>query len=72
MILSMLYRFTPAANTVSRSEQLRACAGAFVGLLVAGVLSQMMHAGNGTAAYLVAPLGASAVLVFCLPGSPRD
>jgi CBS domain-containing membrane protein len=70
MIKSMLYRFKPAANTVTRSEQLRACVGAFFGLLVAGVLSQMMNAGNGTAAYLIAPLGASAVLAFCLPGSP--
>lgn len=70
MIKSMLYRFKPAANTVTRSEQLRACVGAFFGLLVAGVLSQMMNADNGTAAYLIAPLGASAVLAFCLPGSP--
>ena len=70
MIKSLWARFKPAANTVSRSEQLRACAGAFFGLLVAGVLSQVLGAGHGTTSYLIAPLGASAVLLFCLPGSP--
>jgi CBS domain-containing membrane protein len=73
MMKSILYRFKPAANTVDPREQLRACTGAIFGLLLAGLLSQLAGAeyGNdGGAGYLVAPMGASAVLLFCLPGSP--
>jgi CBS domain-containing membrane protein len=73
MIKSILYRFKPAANTVNPREQLRACSGAIFGLLLAGLLSQLagaQYGNDGGTGYLIAPMGASAVLLFCLPGSP--
>ena len=70
MMKSILYRFKPAANTVDPREQLRACTGAIFGLLLAGLLSQLASAEHGGAGFLIAPMGASAVLLFCLPGSP--
>ncbi|UUZ55438.1 HPP family protein [Massilia sp. H-1] len=33
-------------------------------------LAQLALAGRGLAAWLIAPMGASAVLLFCLPASP--
>lgn len=42
--------------------------GALLGLLITGVLCRM--AGQGAATWLIAPLGASAVLAFAIPASP--
>ncbi len=63
--------FLPQASTASRTERLRAVAGAMVGLFVTYILSEMAaaHAGSVPLA-LVAPMGASAVLLFCVPASP--
>ena len=44
-------------------------AGALLGILITAVLCRLFG-GSGTAAWLVAPLGASAVLVFAIPASP--
>lgn len=75
MIQSILSRLRLPPNPVGRAEQLRACGGAFFGLLLAGVLSGMFAAFlspavQGAGVILMAPIGASAVLLFCLPGSP--
>ncbi|HZX29484.1 MAG TPA: HPP family protein [Telluria sp.] len=67
MARKWLRRFLPPPNTASRSEQLRGAAGALAGLLLTGAL--MAHAAPG-AAWLIAPMGASAVLLFGLPASP--
>jgi CBS domain-containing membrane protein len=61
--------FRPAPLTVDRTERLRIAFGALLGLgltalLVAG------PAGWAGPAQLIAPLGASAVLVFAVPASP--
>jgi CBS domain-containing membrane protein len=59
----------PAPMAVSRAERLRMVAGALVGI---GVTAWLSH-GLGAPApltWIVAPMGASAVLVFCLPASP--
>ncbi|MEK8050136.1 HPP family protein [Ideonella sp. DXS22W] len=58
---------------IDRRERLRAAVGVAVGLMVAGALSRWLQgpwAGQAAGAWLVAPLGASAVLVFVLPASP--
>lgn len=55
---------------VDRREQLRAAVGAALGVLVAGLLCRAFGAPMGWAPWLVAPIGASAVLVFALPASP--
>lgn len=65
----------PAPLAIDARERARATGGVALGLLVAGVLSQAMvgrwvAAGLGPGIWLVAPLGASAVLVFVLPASP--
>ncbi len=63
----------PASVAVDRRERLRVAAGAALGILVTGWLC---HSIGGPAAavwpWLVAPMGASAVLVFGLPASPMS
>lgn len=61
----------PAPVHVGAAERLRAWVGAAVGILFTGLLSRWL-AGSEAAAgpWLVAPLGASAVLVFAVPSSP--
>jgi CBS domain-containing membrane protein len=66
--LPLLRQLLPPPNTASRAEQLRASACALAALVVTAWLS-VQSAGSG-AIWLIAPMGASAVLLFCLPGSP--
>ena len=56
--------------SVSWAERFRACGGALIGLLL--VLSFAKYLGDlsGIDEWLIASLGASALLVFALPGSP--
>ncbi|MCJ2178529.1 HPP family protein [Novosphingobium sp. 2580] len=50
---------------------MRGAAGAAMGIAVAGAVTILLVGGKGAALpFLVAPLGASAVLVFCVPASP--
>jgi len=67
--LQWLRSFVPQPNTVPPAERTRAVAGALVGLLVTALLSDLLSAAGGVPA-LVAPMGASAVLLFCVPASP--
>jgi CBS domain-containing membrane protein len=55
---------------VSWAERLRSCAGAFVGLISVLTLAKMLGEFSGIDEWLMASLGASALLVFALPGSP--
>lgn len=62
----------PAPLALDRRERLRLVAGAFLGLLLTGLAARALAAwglGDGLP-WLVAPLGASAVLVYALPASP--
>ena len=69
--LEWLRSFVPQPNTVPRGERMRAVAGALVGLFVTAILSDMLTKGSGIGPLaLVAPMGASAVLLFCVPASP--
>lgn len=60
----------PAVAHTSASEAVRAGVGAFIGLALAGlfVLSPIVDLSLGL--YLVAPFGASSVLLFAVPNSP--
>ena len=60
----------PAPVLVDARQRFRAVAGAFVGILVAGVLSRLIGDASGLGPWLVAPMGASAVLIFAAPASP--
>lgn len=66
-----LQSFRPARTRINARERWRISLGAFVGILVAGLAC---HVAGGTDAsgllWLVAPMGASAVLVFGVPASP--
>ena len=55
---------------VSWAERLRSCAGAFVGLILVLTVAKMFGELSGIDEWLMASLGASALLVFALPGSP--
>jgi len=65
-----LRAFIPAAVGVNSTERLRAMAGAAVGIFATAVLSRFLAGPHPSMAWLVAPLGASAVLVFAVPASP--
>ena len=66
---AVLRRFLPELTPVSKRERLRAAAGALVGILATGLVCR---AAVGTEALpvLIAPMGASAVLLFAVPASP--
>lgn len=66
--------FLPKPSNASRTEQVRAGAGALFGLLLTALLTPLLLRvfGNDTPgmAFLIAPMGASAVLLFGVPASP--
>jgi CBS domain-containing membrane protein len=55
---------------VDGRERMRAALGALLGVLVAGLLGQALAPSGGAVPWLLAPIGASAVLVFAAPASP--
>ena len=55
---------------VSWHERLRSCLGAFIGLMLVLTLAKALGQLMGLDEWLMASLGASALLVFALPGSP--
>lgn len=55
---------------VSWPERIRACAGALVGLLLVFTLAKLLGEFVGVEEWLMASLGASALLIFALPASP--
>ncbi len=69
-VRAWLRAFWPAPVRVDAIERWRAFAGAAVGVLVAGLISRWLGGAAGPSPWLVAPIGASAVLVFVVPGSP--
>jgi len=60
----------PQRSTVDRFERMRACSGALFGILLTGLLSQLVLPHDVAALWLIAPMGASAVLLFAVPSSP--
>ena len=64
-----LRAFLPARVGVSQRERLRVACGAALGILLTGLLCHLAGAREVTP-WLVAPMGASAVLIFGVPASP--
>jgi CBS domain-containing membrane protein len=66
--------YFPRALTVDRYERLRSCAGALIGILVTGLTAWVLLGFSSDAPsalpFLIAPMGASAVLLFAAPASP--
>ena len=63
-----LATFLPAPLNVARREAVLGCVGAFVGVSGAAWLSQRVLGGFDP--WFIAPMGASAVLLFAVPASP--
>lgn len=61
--------YWPAPQKVDGRERLRGALGACLGIVITGLIGHFVG-GPGMAAWIVAPLGASAVLVFAVPASP--
>ncbi len=67
---SWLNRLLPAGTPVNGVEVLRSCVGAAIGIVLTGVLSREALGTTTAALWLMAPMGASAVLLFAVPSSP--
>lgn len=66
-----LQSLRPARTRINARERWRIVIGAFLGILLAGGLSHLAGSAALTSLpWLVAPMGASAVLVFGVPSSP--
>lgn len=64
-VLHHLHVLRPAPNRLPWREQLRIVAGMFLGILLSAEICR-----SGLTPGLIAPMGASAVLLFGLPASP--
>jgi len=69
-LLAFARAWLPARSSVDTREKARATAGAALGLLFTALTCQWLAGMPAGSSWLVAPLGASAVLVFALPASP--
>jgi CBS domain-containing membrane protein len=68
--LTFLNKLIPGRDRVDRFEKMRACTGALFGLIITGVCSAFFFPDTRNAILLIAPMGASAVLLFAVPASP--
>ncbi|MBB5392809.1 MULTISPECIES: HPP family protein [unclassified Herbaspirillum] len=69
-ILLWLKSFIPPRNNVDRFERMRSCAGSLFGILLVGLASYAILPHEARTIWLIAPMGASAVLLFAVPSSP--
>ncbi len=68
--LQWLHRLVPDALLIDRYERLRTCCGALIGILVTGLVSYLLLGPSLAFPFLIAPMGASAVLLYAVPASP--
>ncbi|MBT2335150.1 HPP family protein [Variovorax paradoxus] len=69
-LLTHARAWLPGRSTVDARERTRAVAGAAIGLLITALLCRWMADAVNVSIWLIAPMGASAVLVFAVPASP--
>ena len=69
-LLQWLRGWLPPPTSVNKLERLRACVGALLGIFLTGLVTRMLCGSATPLPLLVAPMGASAVLLFALPSSP--
>jgi CBS domain-containing membrane protein len=62
--------FYPQPINVNFQERTRACIGAFFGIIITSVLTYFAVGSSSSLPLLMAPIGASAVLLFAVPASP--
>jgi CBS domain-containing membrane protein len=71
MLISPAFKaFWPRPMNVSPGERLRAALGGAIGIALTGLICLSLAGHLHLSPFLVAPLGASAVLVFAVPSSP--
>lgn len=69
-VYEWLRGFYPEPIAVNQIERLRACGGALLGIFITGMATYWGMADTSVVPYLIAPMGASAVLLFAVPSSP--
>ena len=62
--------FAPEPINVNYIERLRASIGALIGIFITSLATYLIEGNAQTLPYLIAPIGASAVLLFAVPSSP--
>ena len=69
-LVSWLNRFIPAPAAMGYREKIRAAFGIFCGIGVTALVSTLAVNGIADTPLLIAPMGASAILLFAVPASP--
>lgn len=69
-VLGWLKGFVPEPVAVNYKERTRACLGAFFGIVLTSVVTYWVVGPTVNLPLLMAPIGASAVLLFGVPSSP--
>lgn len=67
---TLLRLIVPETMPVSYKERMRAAVGALIGILLTGMLGYLTVGITPALPALIAPMGASAVLLFAVPSSP--
>ncbi|MAN76441.1 MAG: hypothetical protein CML24_04405 [Rhizobiales bacterium] len=70
MSFPLVESLRPRLVRVSLAEASRAALGALVGILITGLITRVSMGEESLAPMLIAPMGASAVLLFAAPSSP--
>jgi CBS domain-containing membrane protein len=68
--LKRLASIFPTPGSIDRFEKMRACTGALFGIVLTGLCSYLLLGNTPGSILLIAPMGASAVLLFAVPASP--
>ena len=68
--IEALRALTPRMAGTNLRERTIACIGALLGIAAAGAVSALVTGSDAGLPLLVAPMGASAVLLFAVPASP--
>jgi len=69
-VLRWFASFAPHPVAVSWRERLRSCFGALLGIVATGAAMHWLLGPQAQIPFLIAPMGASAVLLFGVPASP--
>lgn len=69
-VLAFISGWLPSQQHVSGAERLRAAFGALLGILATVLLGRLFVDADGALPWVIAPMGASAVLLFAVPASP--
>lgn len=64
--------FAPMLAGANSRDRAIACVGALIGITLVGLGGALAHGDGGHAPWIIAPIGASAVLLFAVPASPMS